>query len=56
VPPFGHADTRRVIVDRVLLGYDTVWAAAGLPDAVFPVAPADLLRVSAARSADVRSG
>lgn len=55
VPPFGHAPTTRVIVDRALLGYDVVWAAAGLPDAVFPIAPTELVRISGARGADVRS-
>lgn len=55
VPPFGHAPATRVIVDRALLGYDVVWAAAGLPDAVFPIAPTELVRISGARGADVRS-
>jgi prolyl-tRNA editing enzyme YbaK/EbsC (Cys-tRNA(Pro) deacylase) len=53
VPPFGHATALTVIVDRDLLAHDVVWAAAGLPDAVFPVAPAELLRVSGARAADL---
>ena len=55
VPPFGHASTTKVVVDRGLLGHDVVWAAAGLPDAVFPIAPADLVRLSGAQEADVRS-
>ena len=53
VPPFAHATPVRVIVDRGLLAFATVWAAAGLPDAVFPIAPADLVRLSAAIEADV---
>ena len=53
VPPFAHATDIRVIVDRGLLAFATVWAAAGLPDAVFPVAPADLVRLSNATEADV---
>ena len=55
VPPFGHADATTVVVDGALLGYDMVWAAAGLPDAVFPMAPSDLVRVSGADVEDVRS-
>ena len=43
-------------VDRDLLGYDEIWAAAGTPDSVFPLTPADLLRVSGATVADVRRG
>ena len=55
VPPFGHAQTTKVVVDGALLGHDVVWAAAGLPDAVFPIGPADLVRVSGAEVREVRS-
>ena len=34
-PPFGHPAPLRVLVDRDLLAYEEVWAAAGAPDAVF---------------------
>ena len=54
VPPFGHKTAVPVIVDRALLRHEEVWAAAGLPDAVFPIRPADLVRLSAATEADVR--
>jgi prolyl-tRNA editing enzyme YbaK/EbsC (Cys-tRNA(Pro) deacylase) len=53
VPPFAHATACRVVCDRGLLAFDEVWAAAGLPDAVFPITPADLVRVSGATVADV---
>jgi prolyl-tRNA editing enzyme YbaK/EbsC (Cys-tRNA(Pro) deacylase) len=53
VPPFGHAAGLRVLVDDGLFAFATVWAAAGLPDAVFPIAPADLVRLSDGRRADV---
>lgn len=53
VPPFGHARACRVLCDRGLLAHDQVWAAAGLPDAVFPIAPADLVRVSEASVEDI---
>ncbi|MFN2520707.1 MAG: YbaK/EbsC family protein [Candidatus Limnocylindria bacterium] len=53
VPPFGHARPLRVVADRRLLAFDTVWAAAGLPDAVFPIAPADLVRLADATVADI---
>lgn len=53
VPPFGHATPCRVLCDHGLLAYDVVWAAAGLPDAVFAIAPTDLVRVSGATVADV---
>ena len=51
VPPFGHGSSLTVLVDPGLLEHDVVWAAAGLPDAVFPIAPDDLVRVSGARVA-----
>ena len=53
VPPFAHATAVRVICDRGLLAYDEVWAAAGLPDAVFPIAPGELVRISGATVAEV---
>jgi len=34
--------------DEDLLGYDVVWAAAGTPHHVFPIAPTDLVRVTGA--------
>ena len=53
VPPFAHVRGCRVVCDRSLLAFDEVWAAAGLPDAVFPIAPADLVRASGAQIADI---
>ena len=42
VPPFGHASPMQVFMDEDLLQFDTVWAAAGTPRAVFAVAPGAL--------------
>lgn len=53
VPPVGHAQRLHTLFDRALLQYDVVWAAAGTPNAVFRVAPARLLEISAAELADV---
>ena len=53
VPPFAHLRPTRVICDRGLLVFDVVWAAAGLPDAVFAIAPADLVRLADAKVADI---
>ena len=46
VPPLGHATAVRTLVDEDLLKLDRVWAAAGTPNAVFPVTPHDLVRVT----------
>jgi prolyl-tRNA editing enzyme YbaK/EbsC (Cys-tRNA(Pro) deacylase) len=46
VPPFGHVGPLRTVVDEDLLQYDVIWAAAGTPRDVFPLSPADLVRIS----------
>jgi Cys-tRNA(Pro) deacylase len=53
VPPFGHRTPLRTFVDRTLLDHDVVWAAAGTPRHVFPIAPADLVRLSGGTVADL---
>src|SRR3990172_10799031 len=53
VPPFGHARPLRVLVDAHLLEHALVWAAAGLPDAVFSIEPAELARVAGAERASL---
>jgi len=50
-PPLGFPDRIRTFVDPDLLGFDEVWAAAGSPDAVFPLSPKDLVRASEAAEA-----
>nr|WP_131568592.1 YbaK/EbsC family protein [Streptomyces sp. KM273126] len=54
VPPFGHRTKTRVLADRSLLDHDTVWAAAGTPHTVFPMAPKELITHAGATLADVR--
>ncbi|MEO1275063.1 MAG: YbaK/EbsC family protein [Pseudomonadota bacterium] len=53
VAPIGHAAPVPVLMDRSLLDHDTVWAAAGAPDAVFAVAPQALAEATGARIIDV---
>jgi prolyl-tRNA editing enzyme YbaK/EbsC (Cys-tRNA(Pro) deacylase) len=55
-PPFGHARPLEVFVDRDLLEYDVLWAAAGTPKAVFALSPQDLLEASGGTLADIREG
>lgn len=52
-PPFGHPEPVRTFVDETLLQLPEIWAAAGTPDSVFPLTPADLLRVSGGTPAAV---
>ena len=46
-PPFNNEPRRLpTFIDPTLLGFDVVWAAAGTPDAVFPITPEELVRVT----------
>jgi prolyl-tRNA editing enzyme YbaK/EbsC (Cys-tRNA(Pro) deacylase) len=42
VPPFCHAEPVPCVMADQLLEYETVWAAAGTPRAVFPIDPETL--------------
>jgi len=52
IPPLGHKTPLTTYMDAALLAYALVWAAAGTPDAVFPVAPE---RLAAAAGASIIS-
>lgn len=65
IPPIGFDRPMRVVMDPDLGRYTTVWAAAGLPTAVFEVPPATLRTLANAtvapiseerRAADVEAG
>jgi prolyl-tRNA editing enzyme YbaK/EbsC (Cys-tRNA(Pro) deacylase) len=47
VPPVGHAQRLVTFIDKDLLEYEQIWAAAGTPDTVFSLTPADLQRLTA---------
>jgi Cys-tRNA(Pro) deacylase len=53
VPPIGHAVAPEVLIDTDLTSHDTIWAAAGTPNAVFCLTPDDLQRLTAGRFADI---
>jgi prolyl-tRNA editing enzyme YbaK/EbsC (Cys-tRNA(Pro) deacylase) len=52
VPPLGH--DLPITIDEDLLRWDEVWAAAGTWTDVFPIAPAELVRVSGGAVADLK--
>ena len=54
VPPIALASPLPVYVDRDLLGYDLVYAAAGLPECVFPLAPQELVRATGGTVVDIK--
>jgi prolyl-tRNA editing enzyme YbaK/EbsC (Cys-tRNA(Pro) deacylase) len=56
VPPVGHLETPIVLIDEDLLRLDVLWAAAGTPNAVFRLTPAELQQLTGGRVATVRQG
>ena len=56
VPPVGHAVAPLTLIDEDLLTFATIWAAAGTPNAVFKLTPAQLVELTGGRVAGVRVG
>lgn len=54
IPPLGHREPIDTWIDEDLLRYDAVWAAAGTPEAIFKVAPADLQAKTGAKTLVVK--
>jgi prolyl-tRNA editing enzyme YbaK/EbsC (Cys-tRNA(Pro) deacylase) len=53
VAPIGHAQPLRSMVERSLLSFTEIWAAAGHPNTVFRLTPDELVRIAAAELVDV---
>lgn len=53
VPPVGHAVRPETFIDRDLMAFAEIWAAAGTPNAVFRLAPQDLPRITSGRVAAI---
>ena len=53
VAPVGHPKHVRTIVDRALTEFDELWAAGGIPHAVFPLSYRELLILTSGTEADV---
>ncbi len=53
VPPICHDADVPTYMDETLLDHDTVWAAAGTPETVFPIDPGRLRTVADAEAVDV---
>jgi prolyl-tRNA editing enzyme YbaK/EbsC (Cys-tRNA(Pro) deacylase) len=52
-PPFGHSQPIRAFLDEDLLAYEQIWAAAGTPDGVFALSPAELRTAAGATIVDL---
>lgn len=53
VAPLGHPKPVRTLVDTALESFDEIWAAGGVPRAVFPTTYAELVRITDGTPADV---
>ena len=53
VSPVGHVTAPAIFLDQDLRRHETIWAAAGSPNAVFALSPADLVRLTGADFTDV---
>lgn len=55
VSPIGHIDGCQVIIDRDLEAFTEIWAAAGSPNAVFRLTPAQLKQMTGGWIADIKA-
>jgi len=55
VPPIGHIEAPVTFIDEDLLAYAEIWAAAGTPNAVFRLTPADLLALTTGTVAKIKA-
>jgi Cys-tRNA(Pro) deacylase len=46
VAPVGHTEPLETFIDKDLLQFETIWAAAGTPFAVFQLTPSDLVTMT----------
>ena len=54
VPPIGHAQAMETYLDEDFLQYQTIWAAAGTPNAIFELKTADLQKMTGGKVARVK--
>lgn len=54
VPPFGHTTPLETFIDEDLQAFDTIWAAAGTPFAVFQLTPSELIRITGGRVISIK--
>ena len=53
VAPVGHPKPLQTLVDTALAQYEEIWAAGGIPHAVFPTTYAELVRLTAGTPTEV---
>lgn len=53
IPPVGHAESPETLLDEDLFRCEAIWAAAGTPNSIFKLTPADLLAMTRGRVARI---
>ena len=54
VPPVGHIQEMETYIDEDFLQYQTIWAAAGTPNAIFELKTEDLQKMTNGKAARVK--
>lgn len=54
VPPLGHVQMVETFIDADLWQYANIWAAAGHPNAVFPLTPDELAAMTGGKVVEVK--
>jgi len=55
VAPVAHAEPLTILIDEDLMQWPEIWAAAGHPNTVFKLTPADLVQMTGGRVTSVKS-
>jgi len=54
IPPIAHVQLMETYLDEDLMQYNVIWAAAGTPNAVFELTPADLQKMTQGKVVGVK--
>jgi Cys-tRNA(Pro) deacylase len=54
VPPIGHTQNMETFLDEDFFSYQTIWAAAGTPNAIFELKTEDLQKMTNGKIAQVK--
>ena len=56
VPPVGHKQQPITLIEELLMRFSEIWAAAGTPNSVFRLTPAELVELTGGRTVAVARG
>jgi Cys-tRNA(Pro) deacylase len=54
VPPFGHQKEIKTLIDKDLMQFDKIWAAAGSPHSVFDITPKKLKKITSGQVVKIK--